>query len=256
MNLEAKKDELRMSWNKKVSMREIAQFYEDKLRELDAKQTKLMEDVNRKEAEIDMKTRALNNTMEEAKDLIRELGEVIKQINDARDSVISPYQQINAHLEKLDESFNALQKVLGSLKEYLRRSILIQAVNHAEFEIFGRFVSSTIDWEIIQAEKLVMKDEQLKEKVFLSPAEDWVKADLESIGVEPSSSQIKYLAEVAFKRYKEFIEGELSFLNKVENKISPVLENGNIAVVFSDNSGNIDAKPIEANRQKGSTSND
>lgn len=38
-------DELKLSWDKKVSMREIAQFYEDRIRELDAKEYTLQEKV-------------------------------------------------------------------------------------------------------------------------------------------------------------------------------------------------------------------
>ena len=36
-------DELKISWEKKISMREIAQFYEDKIRELDGKTQRLTE---------------------------------------------------------------------------------------------------------------------------------------------------------------------------------------------------------------------
>ena len=38
-------DEIRLSWEKKVSLREIAQFYEDKLRELDARMQRLTNNV-------------------------------------------------------------------------------------------------------------------------------------------------------------------------------------------------------------------
>ena len=38
-----KKNELKLSWEKKVSLREIAQFYEDKIRELDGKTQRLTE---------------------------------------------------------------------------------------------------------------------------------------------------------------------------------------------------------------------
>lgn len=48
-----KNDRIRMSWEKKVSMSEIAQFYEDKLRELDAKNTVLEERQKSMETRMD-----------------------------------------------------------------------------------------------------------------------------------------------------------------------------------------------------------
>ena len=45
-------DQIMMSWNKKVSLKEIAQFYEDKLRELDGKYQKLNEDHVRMVSEL------------------------------------------------------------------------------------------------------------------------------------------------------------------------------------------------------------
>jgi hypothetical protein len=39
-------DELKLSWDKKVTVREIAQFYEDKIRELDGRFQRLTEQIN------------------------------------------------------------------------------------------------------------------------------------------------------------------------------------------------------------------
>ena len=103
MSSEARKDELRMSWNKKVSMREIAQFYEDKLRELDAKQTKLMEDVNRKEAKFESKMQILEDSAEEIKDFLQDA----KAIKGSMEQIVSDLKEMIASGE-LENQMHAL----------------------------------------------------------------------------------------------------------------------------------------------------
>ena len=62
-------NELKLSWEKKVSMREIAQFYEDKLRELQAKNDLLSSSLGiqlEKMRGLEERMKALSNDMEAA----------------------------------------------------------------------------------------------------------------------------------------------------------------------------------------------
>lgn len=82
-----RKDEIKMSWEKKVSMREIAQFYEDKLRELDGKYQILTEQLEKSIPKIRSEINELNqrnqvvlNGLSQVDQAKNHIEETIKQI--------------------------------------------------------------------------------------------------------------------------------------------------------------------------------
>ena len=82
-----RKDEIKMSWEKKVSMREIAQFYEDKLRELDGKYQFLTEQLEKSIPKIRSEINELNqrnqvvlNGLSQVDQAKNHIEETIKQI--------------------------------------------------------------------------------------------------------------------------------------------------------------------------------
>jgi len=142
MNSEARRDELRMSWNKKVSMREIAQFYEDKLRELNVKQTVLMEEISKKAINIEMKIKVLENSLENAKNFVEEYNEMKKYIEEAKDAITLPYQSLTAHLRGLDKLYEKLQIQVIEISEMFHTIALNQIAEHVAFEVYETFMIS------------------------------------------------------------------------------------------------------------------
>jgi len=157
MSSEARKDELRMSWNKKVSMREIAQFYEDKLRELSAKQTGMMEEINRKQASIDMKVEELENSLKDIKNFIEELENVKKYIEAKKDEITAQNGSINAHLNALDKLYGRINIEISNLNK--KYDIIKKQEEIADFA-YGASQSNNLDVAIATAYiqfKLLMK---------------------------------------------------------------------------------------------------
>ena len=99
-----KKNELRLSWEKKVSMREIAQFYEDKLRDLQAKN--------------DMLSSSLEVQLEKMRNLEERIKSVSKDIEKAESGIYL-------------ESHNILRAVVGADVD---RLILNQNVTQRHYE--------------------------------------------------------------------------------------------------------------------------
>ena len=78
--------EISMSWNKKVSLREIAMFYENKLRELQGKQDAMINNLNEQISRFREKIQELNGKITEYEKQINEGKEVIaKQMDHHRD---------------------------------------------------------------------------------------------------------------------------------------------------------------------------
>ena len=53
-------NDIKFNWNKKISLKEIAQFYEDKLRELDGKQNAIISNLVKENEELTSKIESLN----------------------------------------------------------------------------------------------------------------------------------------------------------------------------------------------------
>jgi len=96
MSSEARKDELRMSWNKKVSMREIAQFYEDRLRELDAKQNKLIN-------QIDAKLESLESKIDSLSEYIDRIIALRDENESIKNEVLSYLSEIRQDMKSIDD---------------------------------------------------------------------------------------------------------------------------------------------------------
>ena len=65
------------SWNKKVSMREVAMFYEDKLRELQGKQDAMINDLNEQISRLQEKIKELDGKIAEYTKLMDKHEEVL-----------------------------------------------------------------------------------------------------------------------------------------------------------------------------------
>jgi len=266
MSSEARKDELKMSWNKKVSMREIAQFYEDRLRELDIRQTKLMEEISKKEAEIETRTRTLESSLEDAKGFIEKLEEIIKQINEVRNAVISPYESIRAHLDGLDKSFDILQGKIKLVRDGLINSIVSQAINHTELGLFENFVGGTIlsmNRKMIETELSAIDDVVLREKMFSNAARTWTRSDLKGypdllMAMEQNPSAIRRISEVGLARHREFLKGLLTLVDRLGDNgdLAEATEHDQVSVTFFDDSGNLIERHVKNKEQNGGASND
>jgi len=130
MDPEARKDELKMSWNKKVSLREIAQFYEDRLRELDAKQNNLINQIDDRlkslESKIDSLSKYIDriialrdeneNIKNEVRSYLSEIREDMKRINDIRTTIMSTHYTYEKKTDFLRDKLIALALDLNTAK--------------------------------------------------------------------------------------------------------------------------------------------
>jgi hypothetical protein len=119
-----KNDRIRMSWDKKVSLREIAQFYEEKLRDLDAKQQSmfsvlenrqiiLSEKIEREIVNLQGKVEAAANVLSASFDL----KEVIeKERRDYWEAVVSNLRRhiergLSEQRETIESEYKELEKL-------------------------------------------------------------------------------------------------------------------------------------------------
>ena len=244
MNSETKKDELRMSWNKKISLREIAQFYEDKLRELDAKQTKLMEDVNRKEAELESKMHILENSIEEAKDFIQNIDAFKKIIEDCLEN--SPrLADIENKVRGSELLWKLENKKFENLEDYLSNvhADLVQAVMHiATYYSFLQFVQDlaitavqAVDMDLLRIELSISEDHASFDNVFLADARQHVKKILKTFRMfDPNNIPDDIVNDLALRSVKMFLDDikqRLELLDKLEKiveKVGAGNENGHV----------------------------
>ena len=115
-------DELKISWEKKISMREIAQFYEDKIRELDGKtqrlteQTKILSEKSQKM--MDEMTTKVDKTLDER------AGQKISGLN----------KQILSFEAKIDDLNQRAKIALDFLSKYDDIKTLIESERKIGFD--------------------------------------------------------------------------------------------------------------------------
>jgi len=231
MSSEARKDELRMSWNKKVSMREIAQFYEDKLRELSAKQTGLMEEINRKQTSIDTKMEELGNSLRDIKNFIEELDNVKKYIEAKKDEITAQNGSIKAHLNTLDKLYERtnieisnLNKKYGIIKKQEEIPGFVYGVSqsrnlehaiaavYVQVKLLGKFIISILasDKEFIEGMKYLLKNEEFESKLLTSAEITIRNIFIAFHGYLPyDDSEIKDYARDSVANFIEGIEKQL-----------------------------------------------
>jgi len=215
MNSEARKDELRMSWNKKVSLREITQFYEDKLRELDAKQTKLMEDVNKKEAEFESKMQILKNSIEEVKDFIQNIDAFKKIIEDRLGNPVKLNEIENElRVSKLlwnreSKRVEELENLLHNVHADLVRAVMNIAVNYSFIQFVQDIATATlqaVDKDALQIIIDMFKDPVSFEKIYLHDARINVKEVLEGFKMfDPDNIPNDIVDHLALRSVKMFL---------------------------------------------------
>jgi len=240
MSSEARKDELRMSWNKKVSMREIAQFYEDRLRELDAKQTKLMEDVNRKEAEFESKMQILENSVEEIKDFVQNIEAMKKTmeriLSDLKSSASLDEVEKNVHAlqilwKRTNEKVERHETLLDDLHEDLVRAVTTIAVNSGSFLLLQDLVNATtlkVDKDLLKIEIELSKDPEAFSNIFLADVKFVTRNLLRTFRMFDSDNVptdiIDGIARTSVEMFLDRIKGSMKFSDELE-KI-PIKEGG------------------------------
>ena len=105
-----------MSWNKKVAMREVAMFYEDKLRELQGKQDAMINDLNEQ---------------------ISRLQEKIKEL----DGKIVEYEK---QMDKHEEVLDLFTSTDNERMTYLLRQ-LVNEIKPPIYDYFGKLIDRNYD---------------------------------------------------------------------------------------------------------------
>jgi len=228
MNSEARKDELRMSWNKKVSLREITQFYEDKLRELDAKQTKLIEDINKKEAEFESKMQVLENSIEEVKDFMQNIDAYKKIIEDRLENSVKINEIENElHVSKSlwkreSKRIEELENFLHNVHTDLVRAVMNIAVNYSLLQFVQDLAMTALqvaDKDILQFELEMSKGPASFENIYIHDAKIHVKEILKAFKMFESNLPddiVDYLALKSIKLFLNDIKERLELLGKLE----------------------------------------
>jgi len=231
VNYEARKDQLRMSWNKKVSMREIAQFYEDKLRELDARQTKLMEDVNRKEAELESRMQILENSIEEIKDFLQDAkdikGSMERIISDLKEMIASgdlenQVRTLSTQWKNINEKVEEHDAMLEELHFDLVNVIVDIAGINVWLELLQVTAGATallVDEDILRIQAQFSEDLEALDRTYLQWARRNVKGTLKTFA---SFSYENRLNDIAYEIAERTVRYFLGQLRELMAKDSPI----------------------------------
>jgi len=224
MNPETSKDELRMSWNKKVSLREIAQFYEDKLRELDAKQTVMMEEISKKEANIETRMKIIENSLENAKDFVEKLDEAKEYIEEVKNALTSPYDSINSHLRGLNKLYGILQDNIIGIKQMLRIIALNQIAEHVAFEAFETFMIGLFASDGIFSNKMRSLIDHVDVTFLTEALKPLIEEDLKKYlgNVTMNDSQIEDFAHDAVTAVIHKVSDQLKFVDNAEKLVNVI----------------------------------
>jgi len=265
-----KEDEISMSWNKKVSLKEIAQFYENKLRELDAKQNMIEQEIDKALQKIGQKTQDLENSIENIKRFVDKLNETQKSIENLRDEINKKDKILDERIGFFDQNIDIIIGKIDILRNALKEFIGVQTIRNEEFFFTMNFVFDIITPKYteqirdfikhIKAEQSAINDEKLRNAIFVGPSIEKLKVDLGknpniSLIVQPNEQFYKYLSLYALKSYSDFLWQLESLLRKnfddVENKNE--IEDKDEYVSVIDKKGKIVAYPINLDINKNKT---
>jgi len=255
------KDEISMSWNKKVSLKEIAQFYENKLRELDAKQNMLEQETERTLQRIGQKAQELENSIENIKRFVDKLNETQKSIENLRNEINKKDKILDERIEYFDQNVGVIIGKIDILQNALREFIGLQTIRNEEFFFTRDFVFNIITPKYIEqiryfikhikAEQSAINDEKLRNAIFVRTSKERLKVDLGenpniSLILQPNEQLYKYLSLHALENYSDFLWQHESLLRKtiddIENKNE--IEDKDEYVSVIDNNGKIVTYPI------------
>jgi len=232
-----KEDEISMSWNKKVSLKEIAQFYENKLRELDAKQNMLEQEIDKALQKIGQKTQELENSIENIKRFVDKINETQEYIENLRKEINEKNQYLVDRINYFDKIVGSIVNKIGLLQNALREFIIFQIVRNEEFDLSREFIMSAITpkdidevkdlTEYIEAIQSTINNEQLKNIIFIKPIKKVLNISLEknpniSLIVQPNEQLYEYLSSYILKNYFAFLSHKELLLKEtsdiIENK--------------------------------------
>lgn len=143
-------DEIKMSWEKKVSMREIAQFYEDKLRDLDAKQSKMISELNKQIADFEAGINDLASRTKIATDFLSKFEDVKSMIETERKLDFEYFDKtfkklsVQAAIQYHEESKKLSDALVRTTKEgnfegYIRARLEVDVLTDAFFTFLSKF---------------------------------------------------------------------------------------------------------------------
>ena len=206
MKMEKTKDEIRMNWNKKVSMREIAQFYEEKLRELDSKQSLILSDLKNR---LDGLTRIIQENEDKANDV----SKTMDQLNSEADSQIK-------EMKKVLNEFKGVGEIIKNhditwFEEVLIDSRTAMTLSELTFNLLNQYfyIRNTAFYS------------RAKERTLNQATEGGiqVKDYLESIEEIPGIEWVKVSKEID-KRILKSVEGQYIVIEQLYKRVTRIDE--------------------------------
>ena len=200
-------DELKISWNKKITMREIAQFYEDKIRELDSRFQRLTEQTKALSEKFESKIEDLDQRAKIALDFLSKYDDVKDMIESERknsfDSMRSMFETLQKRAQTVYEE--ATDRVVKAQKEGNIKGIL-----RAQMEvdnIAAVFYQFIFDHDRSYFEKLHsgFKKAKAHPEVFLPAIYAHVGGDFDTV------------TDVALEIIKTMVDDYLQLFSDIEN---------------------------------------
>ena len=200
-------DELKISWNKKITMREIAQFYEDKIRELDSRFQRLTEQTKALSEKFESKIEDLDQRAKIALDFLSKYDDVKDMIESERknsfDSMRSMFETLQKRAQTVYEE--ATDRVVKAQKEGNIKGIL-----RAQMEvdnIAAVFYQFIFDHDRSYFEKLHsgFKKAKAHPEVFLPAVYAHVSGDFDTV------------TDVALEIIKTMVDDYLQLISDIEN---------------------------------------
>ena len=200
-------DELKISWNKKITMREIAQFYEDKIRELDGRFQRLTEQTKALYEKFESKIEDLDQRAKIALDFLSKYDDVKDMIESERknsfDSMRSMFETLQKRAQTVYEE--ATDRVVKAQKEGNIKGIL-----RAQMEvdnIAAVFYQFIFDHDRSYFEKLHsgFKKAKAHPEVFLPAIYAHVSGDFDTV------------TDVALEIIKTMVDDYLQLISDIEN---------------------------------------
>jgi len=214
------KDEISMSWNKKVSLKEIAQFYENKLRELDAKQNLLNQEIDKALQKIEQKTQDLENSIENIKRFVDKLNETQKSIENLRDEINKKDKILDERIGFFDQNVGIIIGKIDILQNALKEFITFQIIKNEQLNFSVEFIMGAIlpkDIEqienfmrYIKMTQIEFSKENIKDTKVMEDLENSIKVYFEtfnniSLIIHPEEQYYKLLSLYIIKFYQEFL---------------------------------------------------
>jgi DNA-binding transcriptional MerR regulator len=213
------KDEISMSWNKKVSLKEIAQFYENKLRELDAKQNMLEQEIEKALQKIGQKTQELENSIENIKKFVDKLNETQKSIENLRNEINKKDKILNEKIKLFYQDVGIMVRKIDILDNALKDFIGYQVIKNEVSDLLIDLILTLITPKDIKQIKIFMKDLENaqctigKESIngkLMNSLEGYLKSYFDnfiniSAVIQPDRQYYEFLATYIIKYYQQFL---------------------------------------------------